>query len=538
VPWPNISLDSTFVVGAAELVEEVAGRLRPIEVALAEAWWESNTHASPEADARREQLELERRSTLADADCFAAIRRARAQNGALDPLVRRQLDLLHDEFAPHQVPEDLRRRTVELEVAVESTFNTFRGEIDGQRVDDNAILEILRTSDDAGERRKAWEASKQVGAEVADRVRDLARLRNEAARGLGYRDHFALALATGELDEHRLFAMLDDVDRRTALPFAAWKAELDAALAERFACSLDELWPWHVDNPFFQDPPTAGAVDLDPLFTDADVEGLTLRTYDGLGLDLRPVLAQSDLYPRDDKSQHAFCIDIDREGDVRVLCNVEANERWVETMLHEFGHAVYDRETATALPWLLRGPAHALTTEGVAMLFARLPREPEWLRSVAAIDDADLVELEPRLASARRAALLVFARWVLVMTHFERALYAEPDADLDTLWWELVERYQGLRRPEGRHEPDWAAKVHLTVAPVYYQNYLYGELVASQLQATLHERAGGIVGRGDAGRFLVDEIFRPGASLRWDELVERATGRPLGAEAFAVQLTS
>ena len=29
---------------------------------------------------------------------------------------------------------------------------------------------------------------------------------------------------------------------------------------------------------------------------------------------------------------------------MRVLCNVEPNERWTETMLHEFGHAVYDRE--------------------------------------------------------------------------------------------------------------------------------------------------------------------------------------------------
>ena len=108
---------------------------------------------------------------------------------------------------------------MELETAVESTFNNFRGSIDGRRVDDNAIAEILRTSDDADERRAAWEASKQIGPEVADRIRELARLRNQAARDLGSRDHFALALATGELDETRLFATLDDVDRATAEPF-------------------------------------------------------------------------------------------------------------------------------------------------------------------------------------------------------------------------------------------------------------------------------------------------------------------------------
>lgn len=521
---------------AERLVELLEGKLRPVETALAEAWWETSTHASPEAADRRERIELERRELLGNADAFSAIRAARQQAGSYDPLLARQLDVLHDAFAPHQVPADLRRRLVELEVDVETTFNSFRGEMDGRRVDDNAIAEVLRTSDDSRERRAAWEASKQVGAEVADRVRELARLRNEAARRLGYRDHFALALATSELDEERLFATLDEVDHATARPFADWKARLDETLSRRFGCEVGDLRPWHLDDPFFQDPPVSGAVDLDPLFADADVEALTVRTYDGLGLDVRPVLSRSDLYARDGKSQHAFCIHIDREGDVRVLCNVEPNERWTETMLHEFGHAAYDRELDPSLPWLLREPAHALTTEGVAMLCGRLAREPRWLADVAGVDAAQVEGLAPRLAEARRAALLVFARWVLVMTHFERGLYADPDAGHDTGWWDLVERFQQVRRPDGRDAPDWAAKIHLTVAPVYYQNYLYGELVASQLHATLEARAGGVVSRRDAGRLLVDEIFRPGASLRWDHLVERATGEPLTATHLARQL--
>ncbi len=453
-----------------------------------------------------------------------------------DPLVRRQLDLLYDAFVPHQVPADLRRAIVELETTVESTFNNFRGTIDGQRVDDNAIAEILRTSDDSDARRAAWEASKQIGPEVADRIRELARLRNRAARDLGARDHFALALATGELDESRLFATLDDVDRVTAEPFAEWKHTVDESLAVRFATAIGELRPWHYDDPFFQNPPAEGAIAIDHFFADADLEALTLRTYDGLGLDVRPVLAHSDLYAREGKSQHAFCIDIDRAGDVRVLCNVEPSERWMDTMLHEFGHAIYDRECDDTLPWLVRGAAHALTTEGIAMLMGRLPRDPDWLRSVAAVDDEAVAAITPALADARRAALLVFARWVLVMTTFERSLYADPDADLDTLWWDLVERFQLLHRPDGRHAPDWAAKIHLAAAPVYYQNYLYGELFASQLDATLQARTDGLVDQRAAGELLRRHVFAPGASLRWDELVARATGESLSAGHLARQL--
>jgi len=144
--------------------------------------------------------------------------------------------------------------------------------------------------------------------------------------------------------------------------------------------------------------------------------------------------------------------------------------------------------------------------------------------------------LGPQLTNARRAALLTFARWVLVMTSFERRFYADPEQDLDTLWWDLVEEYQHVRRPDGRHAPDWASKIHLAVVPVYYQNYLYGELVASQLTATLRRDAGGLVDQPGAGALLVERFFGPGGALRWDHLVQEATGEPLTPAHLAREL--
>ena len=55
---------------AERLVELLESKLRPVESALSEAWWETNTHASPEAAARRERLELERRELLGNPDAF------------------------------------------------------------------------------------------------------------------------------------------------------------------------------------------------------------------------------------------------------------------------------------------------------------------------------------------------------------------------------------------------------------------------------------------------------------------------------------
>ena len=137
-----------------------------------------------------------------------------------------------------------------------------------------------------------------------------------------------------------------------------------------------------------------------------------------------------------------------------------------------------------------------------------------------------------RLESARAVELLVFTRWVLVMNAFERALYADPEADLDTLWWELVARYQGVTPPDGRRAPDWAAKIHIAVAPVYYHTYLYGAIVGLQLTAALEAAAGGIVDRPDAGALLREKLFAPGQSVRWDRLVEQASGSPLSVAAL------
>lgn len=523
-------------VDAAKLLADVDARLEPLEATNNLAWWDAAVHVSEDNDARREAADLALRSALADPDTFAQVVAAIGGGERSNGLHRRALEVLHLEMAPNQVPADVRARLVELETRVDSAFSSHRGTIGGQAVDDNEILEVLTSSDDVALRQDAWEASKSVGAVVAPMVRELVAVRNELAARLGHPDFYAAALVWNELDEQRLFATLDDVEAVTDLPFRAWKRDLDAQLAARFGCPIGGLRPWHYDDPFFQDVPVTGRPSLDPFVADADLEAVTVATFAGCGLDISPALGRSDLSPRDAKNQHAFCLSVDRADDVRVLGNVVPTERWAETMLHEFGHAIYDLEIDRALPFRLRAPAHMLTTEAVAMLFGRIARDPEWLRSVVGAD-ADAVDaLAGDLAALQRAQLLVFARWALVMCHFERGLYQSPDADHDTRWWDLVERFQLVHRPDGRVAPDWAAKIHLASAPVYYQNYLYGELLASQLMAGLAADCGGVVGRPGAGAWLTERVFRPGASMRWDHLVAAATGSLLGTAAWAAEL--
>jgi peptidyl-dipeptidase A len=520
--------------GAREWVEEQTARVRPLQVEANRASWKAATTGSDEALARAAEARAALRRLYSDAAAAREVKRLLAAPDVKDAVLRRQLELEALAYAGNQLPEETITELTRMESGLERTFYTHRARFEGEAVANNVLLDVLRVERDGERRRAGWEASKQVGREVAEPLRALVRARNEAARGLGYATYYSMELSLQELDEAALFRLLDRFRADTDEPFAELRGRMDAELAERHGVEAAELRPWHWEDFFAQDAPSIGEVDLDRFFADRDLVPIAASYFESIGLPVGEVLARSDLYEREGKDQHAFCTDLDRSGDVRVLCNLRPNERSMATLLHELGHAAYDRYISRDLPYLLRAPAHTMVTEASAMYMGRLTRDPAWLRSAAGValgtDDGMDIRRQQRMS------MLVSARWMLVMAYFERELYRDPERrDLNSLWWDLVESIQLVRRPEGRDEPDWAAKLHLSLAPVYYHNYLLGELTASQLGARIRAAlpdGQSPVGRLEVGRFLREEVYAPGATLRWDALVRRATGEPLSPESF------
>lgn len=511
-------------------------RVEPLCRAKALVWWQANTTGRSEAFQRAAELEMQLRSIYSNNADYRQVL-ALEHGDAHPPLLARQLVLLRLAYQGHQMSPETIAAIVRLETLIEERFNLYRAVLDGRRATENELKEILRTSTDSALCRRAWEASKKVGALVATDLLALARMRNQAARDAGFADYYDMRLRLQEIDPAWLFALLQALDRATAPVFYRYKAELDAALAQRFNVPADALRPWHYGDPFFQELPAAGDIDCDPLYTEANLVALTTRFYDGLGLEIRPILARSDLYEREGKCQHAFCIAIDAPRDVRVLCNLRPSERWMETMLHEFGHAVYDAGLDPTLPFLLRCPAHTLTTEAVAMLMGRQVRDETWLREVLGLRAERARAQAQRMSLRARRAQWIMTRWVLVMVWFERALYQDPDQDLNTRWWGLVERFQGVRRPQHRAAPDWAAKIHLALCPAYYHNYQLGELFASQLWAAMRSELGiaALARQRQAGAYLAERIFRPGARRDYNATLRHAVGKPLEIDAFVAE---
>ncbi len=347
-----------------------------------------------------------------------------------------------------------------------------------------------------------------------------------------------------EQDQAQILKLFDQLDDLTREPFRLAKAEIDVKLAEKCGIKVEGLRPWHYHDPFFQESPAVFGADLDAIYRKQDVLKLCRTFYTGVDLPIEDVLERSDLFEKAGKSPHAFCTDIDRDGDVRVLANVVPSERWMETMLHELGHAVYSsKNMPRSVPFLLRDASHILTTEGIAMMFGRLSKNGRWQKQmgVAPKEKAERKKLAADAARVLRNQLLIFSRWCQVMLRFEKGLYENPDQDLNRLWWDLVEKYQMVHRPDGRDAPDYAAKIHVVVAPVYYHNYMMGELFASQLHhAIARDVAGGAdprdvvyINNPKVGAFLKKKVFEPGRTLDWNQLTEFATGERLNPKAFA-----
>lgn len=174
-----------------------------------------------------------------------------------------------------------------------------------------------------------------------------------------------MMLHLNEQEQGHILKLFDELDALTREPFAKAKAEIDERLAVNCGVKVADLRPWHYHDPFFQESPTVFGTDLDAIYKDADILKLCRDFYTGIGLPIDDVLKRSDLFEKAGKSPHAFCTDIDREGDVRVLANIVPSERWMDTMLHELGHSVYSsKNIPESVPYILRGASHILTTEG------------------------------------------------------------------------------------------------------------------------------------------------------------------------------
>ncbi|NVO09811.1 MAG: M2 family metallopeptidase [Bacteroidales bacterium] len=526
-----------------DLITKLEAEIAPLTKEENITSWDASISGKDEDYQKSADAKIKLVKLFSDTNLFAQLKEIKESGLVKDSVLNRQMEILYPLFLQNQVNKDLLEKVINMESELEKKYSNFRADVNGKKVSDNEIEGILSTSTNSKELEAAWKAHKMIGKEVSADVIAIVKLRNQIAKELGYENYHTMNMTLSEQNPTEILSLFNELDSLTKDTFAELKGDIDTYFAKRYGIAKEKLMPWHYQNRFFQEAPKIYDIDLDQFYSDKNLVDLTAKYYNGINLNVDDLIKKSDLFEKPGKNQHAYCTDIDRNGDVRVLCNVKPTMGWMNTMLHEYGHAVYSRYYDPQKPFLFRESAHTFTTEAIAMMNGRNASNPQWMLDMGIITADQKAKIADVCNKSLRLEQLTFSRWAQVMYRFEKAMYADPDQDLNALWWALVEKYQLLKKPEGRNEPDWASKIHVALYPCYYHNYLMGELLASQLFYYISDNVlknsdyknVSFVNHPEVGNYLKEKVFKSGKYYQWNDMIQRATGEKLTAKYYAKQ---
>jgi len=255
---------------------------------------------------------------------------------------------------------------------------------------------------------------------------------------------------------------------------------------------------------------------------------------------------------RVDISAHPFTAWIGR-GDTRVTTRYsDGNVESLLSSLHEYGHALYERQIDPALTRtnLGRGTSMSIHESQSKLWENHVARNAAFGELLAGeLDAAGFpiapAELHATMVGVERSLIrvsadaLTYPLHIILRFELELAL-VEGEltvADLPGAWREGVRRLLGLEVPSDAlgslQDVHWGAGSF-----GYFPSYALGCLIAAQLWEALERELGPReedLRRGEVEpikAWLGERVHRYGRRLDTTELVERATGAPLSIDAF------
>lgn len=238
--------------------------------------------------------------------------------------------------------------------------------------------------------------------------------------------------------------------------------------------------------------------------------------------------------PRDrDVVCHASAWDVTSAGDIRIKMCIQPTEEDLVTIHHELGHNyyyVYYHE----LPVLFQSGANDGFHEAVGDALT-LSITPEYLKQVGLLSaipqtEEGLINLQMKDA-LEKVAFLPFGKLIDQWRWDIFSGKVGPDR-YNAHWWELREKFQGVKAPVARSEEDFdpGAKYHVP-SNVPYTRYFLARILQFQFHKALCEAAGhegplhtcSIYGNEAAGEKLRN-MLAMGASKPWPDALEALTG--------------
>jgi peptidyl-dipeptidase A len=547
-----------------------------------QAGWVQQTFITPDTEAIAARANEAYMTAITD---FAK-QATRYDDVQLSPEDRRQMTVLKNSLTM-AAPADRKEATELAQVAASMESAYGKGKYCGERrpatpapraspapptlpaseddcLDIEEITEILAKDRNPARLREVWEGWHTISPPIKQSYVRFVELSNKGAKELGYADTGAMWRSKYDMpaedfpkEMDRLWGQL----RPLYLSLHAYvRTKLHAKYGDQVPADgpipahlLGNIWAQDWSNVYDLVAPPGGAraVDLTAILkarktSPQDMVRYGERFFTSLGFEPLPqTFWERSLIvkPRDrDVVCHASAWDVNNVDDLRIKMCVDATNEDFRTIHHELGHNFYQRAYAT-LPPIFRDSANDGFHEAIGDTIA-LSVTPEYLVKVGLLDKAPDASGDIGLLMQQALEKLSFLPFGLVVDQWRWQVFdgSVPPERYNAAWWELRERYQGVRPPSTRGEElfDPGAKYHVP-ANTPYARYFLASVLQFQFHRALSKVAGcttplhrcSIYGSTDAGKRL-NATLAMGASKTWQEALEALTGqREMDASAMA-----
>ncbi|MEZ9596848.1 M2 family metallopeptidase [Shewanella sp. 10N.261.52.F9] len=426
---------------------------------------------------------------------------------------------------------------------------------DGRCLSQPELSAIMADSKDPDELLEVWQGWRKIAKPMRPLFEREVELANEGAIDLGYADLSELWRSNYDMKPDEFSTELDRLWGQVKPLYDSLHCYVRGELNEQYgediapasgpipAHLLGNMWAQSWGNIYEQVAPQ----DADPGYNVTEL--LAQHNYDevkmveqaesfftSLGFEPLPdTFWKRSLFvqPEDrDVVCHASAWDLDNLDDIRIKMCIQKTAEDFTVIHHELGHNFYQRAYKNQ-PFIFKNSANDGFHEAIGDTVA-LSITPNYLKQIGLLDEVPDASKDIGLLLKQALDKVAFLPFGLMIDQWRWKVFSgeiTPE-QYNQAWWELREKYQGVKAPMARTEADFdpGAKYHVP-GNVPYTRYFLAHILQFQFHKSLCEIAGdngpvhrcSIYGNKEAGAKL-NTMLEMGQSKPWPEALAAVTG--------------
>ncbi len=548
------SLPPATAEGAQQYVEAAEAELMERSEYEGRVAWLYNTNINYDSEWLLQRVDAEG----TEARVRLASGAARYADLDLPPDTRRKIDLLRLSLTlPAPQREGAAAQLSEITTRLASIYSTGRIDYRGEETMLDELETLMGTERNPAHLQEMWTEWHAVAAPMREQYTQMVAIANEGARDLGFDNvgqmwlsNYDMPAADMEREVERLWGQMQPFYEQL---HCYVRAELndhygDAVQPETGAIRADilgNMWAqdWSTLMPIVRPSRGGATYDTTQLLTRANYNERQMvetaeRFYTSLGLaELPDTFWERSLFVRPEDRDvvcHASAWDVDNVEDLRIKQCIQINAEHFQTVHHELGHNYYQR-AYNQQPYLYRNGAHDGFHEAIGDFIA-LNITPQYLVDINLLrrNQIPAASADTSLLMEQALSKIAFLPFALTVDQWRWQVFdgrITPDR-YNAAWWELRERYQGIRPPTARDETmfDPGAKYHIA-NNVPYLRYFLAHVLQFQFYEAACQQAGWegplhrctVYGNQEVGARL-NAMLEMGQSRPWPDALEAFTG--------------